>query len=1847
MNEPGPSLRASSLDGVSVQKVDSVYVSLTPGQTPGPVQQVVSPSVSTPKLVLNFAPMANGYAVNFYKGSALGAFNSTAGKYDVSGPAFKSVEVVNISNPLTKFDQLRVKVNEGGAVLVTEWQWVSDTTTGEAGWQRTRKSGTDPGAIVFDKLAVLKKPQTTVVDTTSYQERVERHLMTDVNGVVFSERTLTYRFFPWGEELLKEVRSPASAVAPASTLTNSFIQTTLFEYHSDDMEPDNYGLLKQVTLPSGRWEQFPSYNSQGLLTKRIAQFQNNAASTPEAENRVTTYTYDPQLGVRLILSETKIGTTTLNRSYYRNQVVGNVRTVTESVCTEPGALESASANLVTISKLHFGGDHDGEPISVQHPNGTVDAYDYSTQGNGNKIVEQNSGAANPLFPSGWQFTGGTVTRTVTDSQGKVVEVKVTDIETSEALSQENYNWPAEYTEVVTYLNGRSATRQYGCCGLESETDINGAATHYAYDALKRLTITTRIIDGVSTMNHYDAAGRISKITRHGSGGSIILLEQASYNSADEVTEKYFQRDDATPGLNHRYSFKRELYPNAGLMVTRSQPITGSGIVSTVPRTEIFNQDGTLWKVEGGAAHPLEYEYGVDADGYFVKEIKLGEGDPPAATEWTKRYYDLAGRVKKVVFPGATANTTVAHQYLYNAKGLEKEVDPDLVRTLYAYNSLGEVEMVALDTNRNDAIELNGKDRVVKTLRDVQVKTVGQQAYDVVRTKTIGYKTADNATETVLKTVETTTDGLRSWTTVDGKEVGKTETAYSVAGGITVRTDKVFNADLSYREARYENGRLMKATSYDKDGAIIEEASYVYTGDAHGRVKSIVETGVDGNDSRTYTFTYYDTDQIQTVAAPPAAAGEAAQVTTYTYDPFGRTVTVQHPDATTTSTDYYQTGEIHGTSGARTYWVTYTYDPQGRMRTMATRRKSVGNGAVATEAVTTWNYDAARGFLTEKRYPAVGEFQGSIQYPEYTAAGRLKKRQNASGITTTYTYDQIGQIDTIVSTGLGGSTLPAPTADLDFDRLGRLVKIVQGDMTINREYNDGAQMTKESYSGGPLNGFSVAKSFDSLSRLDDVAAKRTVNGVTSTDVSVDYNYDSSSRLRRVTLNNARADYAYVPNRPQVDTVTFYADNTGHARTKRVYDKLSRLTAVEHSVLPSYPHPAAPTQLGAPARLANFSYHYNTANQRRQMDVKPQVAPPINESWSGPSPVSRTNAWKYDYDTLGQLTSAKRYFTIGTTPELVGGQQFEFEFDDIGNRRWNKFGGDAAGGDLKIVNYGFGGESQANDLNQPEARTYPRFVNITGEAVAENTAIAINGSRDGIIWQGNYFRKLLEFPRADNRPQYVPITVKYDGLMPQGSGLAANSFAGFKLIPASYTDISPTHDAEGNVMYDDRWYYQWDSEGRLISMTTRMDLVPPSQQVVANLPDLTIQFSYDFFGRRIVKKVYHKVAGVTTLVKERRYVYDGWNLLAEYDGANNLQRSYAWGLDLSGTLQGAGGVGGLLLVYQHASTGTGSTVHNKPYFVHHDGNGNVMALLDGVAGTVAAWYEYGPFGEPIRMNGPMAGLNPFRFSTKYTDDETGLVYYGYRYYDTDKGRWLSRDPIHEWGGPNLYGFSDNNPVNFVDTDGRESMGVYYDPNGRWMAPHGMPKPSALNPMMPFSAGRSMTSWLFRRPLSKIKNEWDDTEWFDRNRPNSIAAAKKYFNDKVQAQKDRLCPGGDLAKIDDFFVGPQWVGPAGQSEAELGDPQQGMWESMLWLGWYQFRLDNFYFLKPTVEGRMQYEARIALVDKQGAEIKYTHTPASQFAAELLVGPSREVIYGRWTIRGTIDCCQPRNKFEPFIIP
>ena len=161
------------------------------------------------------------------------------------------------------------------------------------------------------------------------------------------------------------------------------------------------------------------------------------------------------------------------------------------------------------------------------------------------------------------------------------------------------------------------------------------------------------------------------------------------------------------------------------------------------------------------------------------------------------------------------------------------------------------------------------------------------------------------------------------------------------------------------------------------------------------------------------------------------------------------------------------------------------------------------------------------------------------------------------------------------------------------------------------------------------------------------------------------------------------------------------------------------------------------------------------------------------------------------------------------------------------------------------------------------------------------------------------------------------------------------------------------------------------------------------------------------------------------------------------SNAVARKCTWGLDLSGLsgkngvdgIHSADGIGGLLAI-EDVNAGGGSA---NSYWYFYDANSNVGQLIKASDRSLAAHYEYDPYGNTIAATGPYAAANPWRFSTKWHDialPGNVLIYYGHRYYSPRLGRWLNRDPIEERGGPSLYLFVDSSPIDLVDPLGQQT-------------------------------------------------------------------------------------------------------------------------------------------------------------------------------------------------------------------
>jgi RHS repeat-associated protein len=440
---------------------------------------------------------------------------------------------------------------------------------------------------------------------------------------------------------------------------------------------------------------------------------------------------------------------------------------------------------------------------------------------------------------------------------------------------------------------------------------------------------------------------------------------------------------------------------------------------------------------------------------------------------------------------------------------------------------------------------------------------------------------------------------------------------------------------------------------------------------------------------------------------------------------------------------------------------------------------------------------------------------------------------------------------------------------------------------------------------------------------------------------------------------------------VDHIVFAHNGTNVMTTSNKFDNLNRLTGISSA-----------------SSVVNSQYQYNAAGQRTRVTL-------VDGSH-----------WFYAYDALGQVTNAVKYFSDG---KPYAGQQYGYGFDTIGNRLFTQAGGNTNGTNLRTAMY------TNNALNQITSRDVPGYVDVMGLTLATNT-VQVNATNASQKWQ--YFWEQIG-TNNNSAPQWVRINVT-----------ATNQTTVMGSVFLARTpETNFTYDLDGNQTSDGRFNYTWDSENRIIAVASL-----PGTPVASQYSNV---FAYDYMGRRVLKIVSTNSGSAWVASYTNQYLYDGWNLMMilgspmlNANGSvntNSLSYAFTWGTDLSGSMQGAGGVGGLLSMTVCTGTNAGT------YFYCYDGNGNVVALVNAANGTVAANYEYGPFGELIRATGPMAKLNSFMFSSKFYDWETGLYYYGYRYYNPSTGRFINRDPIAEAGELNPYNFVGNDGIDLVDIIG----------------------------------------------------------------------------------------------------------------------------------------------------------------------------------------------------------------------
>ena len=233
-------------------------------------------------------------------------------------------------------------------------------------------------------------------------------------------------------------------------------------------------------------------------------------------------------------------------------------------------------------------------------------------------------------------------------------------------------------------------------------------------------------------------------------------------------------------------------------------------------------------------------------------------------------------------------------------------------------------------------------------------------------------------------------------------------------------------------------------------------------------------------------------------------------------------------------------------------------------------------------------------------------------------------------------------------------------------------------------------------------------------------------------------------------------------------------------------------------------------------------------------------------------------------------------------------------------------------------------------------------------------------------------------------------------PVGNRLSSLGVSPYSYNPSNEMASTPTamyvYDGNGNMTSKTdstgTSSYGWDYENRLASVT---------------LPGTggTVSFRYDPFGRRIYKS---SPSGTSI------FAYDGDNLVEEVNSTGAVVARYSQG--------------------QHIDEPLAMSRASVTSFYEADGLGSVTSLTAS-NGTLAQTYTYDSFGKLTASSGSLT--NPFQYTARESDPETGLYYYRARYYDPGTGRFLAEDPLEFSVGVNFYGYVANRPTIAVDPSG----------------------------------------------------------------------------------------------------------------------------------------------------------------------------------------------------------------------
>lgn len=788
------------------------------------------------------------------------------------------------------------------------------------------------------------------------------------------------------------------------------------------------------------------------------------------------------------------------------------------------------------------------------------------------------------------------------------------------------------------------------------------------------------------------------------------------------------------------------------------------------------------------------------------------------------------------------------------------------------------------------------------------------------------------------------------------------------------------------------GDVKSTTVTQKDGGI-----WTYTYDTKaGTITSQTDPG--GN---TTSYEYDDNRNLISQTGPDGST------TSYTYDDYGNRTSETDAEGNATSYTYNQYGQVLSVTDAEGNVSSYAYDDKGNLSsttdasgaTTSYEYDSKGNVTKITDTTggeTVMSYDDSNNLVS------VRDTSGATTFFAYNAAGNMTGQTDANGNTTTFEYNSLNQL-VKVTDPQGKAT------SYSYDRSGnRTSQTDASGNTTYYEYNHKGQVVKVTdalggetkYTYGGTSCSACGSKGDNLTSITDAKGNTTkfeydhlsrlVKEIGPLGYSTGYGYDAKGRLTSKTdAEGNTISYSYDALGRLL--AKSYPDNTGESYS---YDlKGNLLTAANGNMGYTFSYDAGNRVTSVTdSNGRDISYSNDTSGRKTKMTGPngEEIAYSYDDSNRLNSIASDAGDFIFTYDSLGRrvglsyphgVNASYSYDTSGRLTDLI------HKTSGASVIASNSYSHDNVGNRLSNENH-----------DRTAEYTYDLIYRLT-EAHYNTPGFSTNDSHSKGKGKG---KSTVNTNAIANQTEIY----SYD---PVGNRLASQKNKTYSYNAANQLVIENgttyIYDKNGNLTQksgsDEFASYFYDYENRLI----KVERTEGTSVIVAN-------YKYDPFGRRIEKKVTENGSTTTT-----RFFYDNEDILFEYDEKGTIGNQYVHGP----------GIDEPLALIQRKGN----------YYYHADGLGSIVAITDESAKVVQD-YDYYYFGELKNQKNRIK--QPYKYTGREWDKETGLYFYRARYYDPEIGRFTQKDPIGFRGGINLYGYVQQDPINWIDPYGLFSFKYY---------------------------------------------------------------------------------------------------------------------------------------------------------------------------------------------------------------